>query len=57
MQNKTNQYDEQGLAYGYWENASAPYYYKCYYVNGEVFGYYEHHFSLDKGITYEYHAK
>ena len=57
MHNKTNQYDEQGLAYGYWENASAPYYYKCYYVNGEVFGYYEHHFSLDKGITYEYHAK
>jgi hypothetical protein len=58
MRDKINQYDEQGNSQGYWHSQSGIYYYKCYYIKGETFGYYEHHFLSDNGkIVKEYYAK
>lgn len=43
MQDKAeNQYDEDGLRHGYWfVGLNSNHWYKCYYVNGDEYGYEE----------------
>lgn len=49
--------NENGEAHGYWET----YYYhgklmfKCYYINGNEFGYEEIYYDADKNVTLIFH--
>jgi antitoxin component YwqK of YwqJK toxin-antitoxin module len=59
MQDKTNQYNQQGQRHGYWEDyyRDGTVYYRKNYINNKICGLYEYTYFTDRTIKKEYHAR